>query len=157
MYSNEGINSLGNIISIAFQLREQDVNDSLENENISEQMFSTDQIGRKSKKPTSAKEGNEGAENVSPTNTIQEQSVIGDHVKKECYYCEIPQTTVLEKGDAKDVAISEGKCAYAGRTTPREPIRKDTCSLRQNGEKSGLPFETHLHNQPVSQINFQYT
>ena len=157
MIYSEGVYSPGNIISIAFQLREQDVNDGLENESISEQTSSTDQIGRKSKKPTSAKGGNEGAENVSPTNTKQEQSVVGDHVKKECYYCEIPQTTVPEKGVAKDVATCEGEYACADRTTQREPIRKGTCSLRQNEEKSRLPFETHLHNQPVSLINFQYT
>ena len=160
MIYSEGVFSPGNIISIAFQLQEQDVNNGLENENISEQTSSTDQIRRKSGKPTSAKGGNEGAdtaENVSSTNTKQEQRVIDDHVKKECYYCEIPQTTVTEKCVAKEVAICEGEYACADRTTPREPIRKGTCSLQQNEEKSILPFETHLHNQPVSRINFQYT
>ena len=157
MYNNEGVHSPGNIISIAFQPREQDVNNGLENESISEETSSSDQIGEKSKKPTSAKGGNEDAENILPTNTKQEQSVVGDHVKKECHYCEIPQTTVPEKGVTKDVAICEGEYACADRTTSREPIRKGTCSLRQNEEKSGLPFETHLHNQPVSWINFQYT
>ena len=152
MIYSKGVHSPGNIISIAFQPREQDVNNGLENESISEQTSSTDQPGRKSEKPTSA---NEGAVNVLPTNTKQEQSVNSDHVIGENCYCEIPPTTLPEKGVVEDVTVREGASTCADLTIPREPIRKDTCNLWENKEKSGLPFERHLHDQSVSLINYR--